>query len=682
VAADLLDGSGDGVWLVELAAVSDEGAVVPAISEALGVAAGRGRPVLETLVDALAPQDVLIVLDNCEHLIGACAKTADAVLRRCPKVHLMVTSREPLGIGGETIYRVPPLSLPAAGDGDWSAAEACDAVTLFVERAKEQGAGFAVDEETGPLVASICRRLDGMPLAIELAAARLRSLSLTGLRDRLDQRFRLLTGGSRTALARQQTLRATVEWSYSLLSGAEQVVLRRLSVFAESFDLDAAEAVCGVGDVEAFDVAGLLGSLVDKSLVVAEPAGAALRYRLLETIRQFAAERLAEAGESEPAAIEAAHCGHFLAMAEAAGPHLTGSSQDVWLARLDAEQGNLRRAAEHAARDPGATRQVLRFGVALRHYWIARSRDGEAAGLLLPVLERPEAAAHPELFASALVTAAFSARDAGLPAAGQLAERAVELARRLGDDRLIIEALSALCAYYYFAGQPERGFPLGQEAVERARQLGDDFLLGVSLLCWLLTSDLMTPARAGLFSEAIAATERSGDQLRNYRLHNNAAVHALDAGDTAAARAHLDQAAEAMQAIGQDNDPRVPTNRGWVLRQENDTEGARPMFEAALRVSRRNGDRSGLAYASLGLACLAADHGDWPRAAGLHGAAQAFIDQIAEPWQEPEARYRRDSLHKVRTSFGEEQSGRAYAKGTALSLDQALGLALGRTRPA
>ena len=137
-----------------------------------------------------------------------------------------------------------------------------------------------------------------------------------------------------------------------------------------------------------------------------------------------------------------------------------------------------------------------------------------------------------------------------------------------------------------------------------------------------------------------------------------------------------------MQAIGQDNDPRVPTNRGWVLRQENDTEGARPMFEAALRVSRRNGDRSGLAYASLGLACLAADHGDWPRAAGLHGAAQAFIDQIAEPWQEPEARYRRDSLHKVRTSFGEEQSGRAYAKGTALSLDQALGLALGRTRPA
>jgi predicted ATPase/class 3 adenylate cyclase len=683
VAADLLDGSGDGVWLVELAAVSGEDAVVPAICEALGMA-GRGQPSLEALVDALAPQDVLIVLDNCEHLIGACAKAADAVLRRCPRVHLLVTSREPLGIGGETVYRVPPLSLPAAGDGDVWAAEPSDAVTLFVERAREQGASLSVDEETGPLVASICRRLDGMPLAIELAAARLRSLSLAVLADRLDQRFRLLTGGSRTALPRQQTLRATVEWSHSLLAGAEQVLLRRLSVFAESFDLDAAEAVCGFGDIETFDVAGLLGSLVDKSLVVAEPAGAALRYRLLETIRQFAAERLADAGaDEEAAAVEAAHCGHFLAVAEAAAPQLTGSGQGVWFARLDADHANLRRAAEYAASDPDRTGQVLRFGVALRYYWTARSLHGEAAGLLLPVLERPEARAHPELFAAALVTAALCARDAGLPVAGQLGERAVEAARGLGDSRLLIEALSALCGYYYFAGQSERGFPLGQEAVERARQLGDDFLLGFSLLLWLLTVGVMDPARAGqLFTEAIAATERSGDQQRNYRLHNNAAVGALRAGDTAAARAHLDQAAQAIQAIGQENDHHVPTNRGWALRQDNDSQGARPMFEAALRISRRNADRSGLAYASLGLACLAADRGHWQRAAALHGAAQAFIDQVAEPWQEPEARYRRDSLHKIRTSLGEEQFGRAYAQGTTLSLDQALGLALGTARPA
>ena len=242
---------------------------------------------------------------------------------------------------------------------------------------------------------SVCRRLDGMPLAIELAAARLRTMSLASLHDRLDQRFRLLTGGSRTALERQQTLRATVDWSYSLLNGAEQVLLRRLSVFPESFDLDAAEAVCGFGGLDALDVAGLLGSLADKSLTGAEPAGGTLRYRLLETIRQFAAERLAEAGQDEAAALAAAHCAHFLSVAEAAAPHLTGPDQGRWLARLDAEQANLRRAAEHAAGDPEGTARCLRFGVALRRYWMARYRDEEAHGLLMPVLQRPDARADP-----------------------------------------------------------------------------------------------------------------------------------------------------------------------------------------------------------------------------------------------------------------------------------------------
>ncbi|MGN6172883.1 MAG: ATP-binding protein, partial [Streptosporangiaceae bacterium] len=190
VAAELLDGSGDGVWLVELAAVSDEGAVAAAICEALRIAAQPGRPALDILLDALAPQDVLIVLDNCEHLIGGCAKTAEAIVRRCPRVHLVATSREPLGIGGETIYRVPSLSLPESGDGDSPAAWVSDAVALFVERAKEQGVTLSLDEETGPLVVSICRRLDGLPLAIELAAARLPALSLSGLASRLDQSFR------------------------------------------------------------------------------------------------------------------------------------------------------------------------------------------------------------------------------------------------------------------------------------------------------------------------------------------------------------------------------------------------------------------------------------------------------------------------------------------------------------
>jgi len=395
VAAELLGRPSDGVWLVELAAVTGQDDVAPAICEALGVVRQPGRQALDTLLDALATQDVLIVIDNCEHLIGACAKTADAILRHCPNAQLVATSREPLSISGEAIYRVPPLSLPRPGDRDAAALEPSDAVALFVARAKEQGAGLSADDQTSLLIASICVQLDGMPLAIELAAARLRSLSLSALNDRIDQRFRLLTGGSRTALARQQTLRATVDWSYSLLHGVEQLLLRRLSVFTGSFDLDAAEAVCGFGNIETLDVTDLLGSLVDKSLVVAEPAGPALRYRLLETIRQFAAERLAETDHDEAAALRAAHCAHYLSVAEAAAPHLTGPEQGEWFTRLDTVQANLRRATDHAAHDPDGTEQVFRFGVALWRYWMARDREQEAAALLLPVLDRPEARADP-----------------------------------------------------------------------------------------------------------------------------------------------------------------------------------------------------------------------------------------------------------------------------------------------
>ena len=682
LAAELLDGSGDGVWLVELAAVSDEDAVVPAICQALGISRQPGAPDLDTLLGALAPQDILIVLDNCEHLIGACAKTADAIVRRCPLVHLVATSREPLGIGGETIYRVPPLSLPGPGDSSLRAAESSDAVALFVVRARQQGVALSLDEQTGPLVVSICRRLDGLPLAIELAAARLRSLALRALADRLDQRFRLLTGGDRIAAGRQQTLQATVEWSYSLLNGAEQLLLGRLSVFAEGFDLDAAEAVCGFGGIETLDVTDLLGSLVDKSLVVAEPAGETLRYRLLETIRQFAAEQLTKTGGDETAAVAAAHRRHYLSVAETAAPHLSGSDQGRWFARLDTDQANLRRATQHAANGPGGAEQVFRFAVALRRYWMARDREQDAAALLLRVVNRPEARADPELYATALATAAFAARGVDIALALRLGGQAVKLARQLGTGRLLIESLAALSYLCYLAGEPERGLPLGQEAVDRARQLGDDVLLGESLVAHLLCEALIDPAHARpLFTEAIACTQRSGDHLFAYFLTNYAGAQALRAGDIPAARAYLRQAAQAMRAVGGETMD-LPVNMGWVLRQDNDPNGARASFQEALRISRRNGDRFGLAYASLGLACLAADTGDWQRAAALHGAAQALLDPTGQPWGELEAHYRRDSVDQLRTHLGQEQFERGYANGMALSSDETLSLASGTAVPA
>jgi predicted ATPase len=679
VAAGLLDGPGDGVWLVELAAVRGEDAVAPAICQALGIARQPGRPILDALLDTLAAQATLIVLDNCEHLIDGCAKTADAIVRRCPGVRILVTSREPLGIGGETIYRVPPLSLPGPGTSGVLAAESADAVALFVDRARAQGISLPADGESLALVVSICTGLDGLPLAIELAAARLRSLSLSDVHDRLGQRFRLLTGGSRTAMARQQTLRATVDWSYSLLHGAERSLLRRLSVFAGTFDLDAAEAVGGIGDIEAADVSGLLGALVDKSLVVAEPTGPALRYRLLETIRQFAAERLAESGDSAAAA---AHCAHFLHVAEAAAPHLSGPQQGRWLARLDADQVNLRRATEHAAHDPGGTEQVLRFGVALRRYWMARNRDADALALLIPMLNGPEARAYPELLGRALVAATLPARYVHVAKTLELAEQAVQFARQFGAGQLLIESLAALSYACHLAGEPEQGLAPGREAVERARQLGDDVLLGMSLVAYLHCEAVIDPAGAqALFTEAIACTQRSGDHLFAYYLNNIAGVHALRTGDIPAARACLHQAARAMRAIGDEN-PHLPVNMGWVLRQDNDADGARSSFEAALRISRRKGARFSLAYATLGLACLAADKGDWHRAAVLHGTAQAFLDRTGQPWQDLEARYRHDSLSQVRAHLGEEQCQRAHAEGVALSSGQILGLVSGTALPA
>jgi predicted ATPase/class 3 adenylate cyclase len=677
VAAELLDGSGDGVWLAELAAVTDQDAVPAAMCEALRVTGQPGRPVLEVLLDALALQDVLIVVDNCEHLIGGCAKTAEAIVRRCPRVHLLATSREPLGIGGEVIYRVPSLSLPGPEDSGFAPGSS-DAVALFAERARAHGVALAVDGPAGPVVVSVCRRLDGMPLAIELAAARLRSMSLAELHGRLDQRFRLLTGGSRTALGRQQTLTAAVGWSYELLTGAERVLLGRLSVFAGGFDLAAVEAVCGSGDLDVLDVADLLGSLVDKSLVVAERAEETLRYRLLETIRLFAAERLAEAGEEEAAAVTAAHCAHFLAAAEAAAAYLTGPEQGSWLARLDADQANLRRAAGYAADDPDGTALVLRLGVALYRYWWARSRIQEAFGLLVPVLRRPDARADPWLFVAGLLAAVRSAVFTDVATARQFAEQAVQVARQLGDDRLLTISLAARCVPFFMAGEPEAGRPFGQEAVERARRLGDDYLLGLSLTMYLMTID---PARsAPLIAEAIACTERSGDHLISTLLRVTAGFHALSAGDLPAARTHLEAAARAGQQIGYE-DTAVMLTLGGVLRAEGDLDGARSRFEAALRVSRRNGDNWSMADAILGLACLAGDAGDWDRAAVLHGAAQAFFDPVSTQWHELSVRWHRDSLAQALAHLGDEQLERAYAQGMALSPEKALDLALPRAGP-
>jgi predicted ATPase/class 3 adenylate cyclase/DNA-binding CsgD family transcriptional regulator len=674
-AADALDGTGDGVWLVELAPVAEPDLVARTAAAVLGVREVPGRPMLRTLVDAVGDRDLLMIVDNSEHVLGAVAELADAVIQSCPRACLLVTSREPLGIGGEHVFRVPGLTVPPADLAAPGRLGVFESVQLFAEHAALHRRGFIVDDANAAAVAAICVRLDGIPLALELAAARLASLSASEISARLDQRFRLLTTGNRTALPRHQTLRALIDWSYDLLSLEERSVFDRLSVFAGGWTLDAAEAVAAGGGVAEWQVLDLLAALVGKSLVQAEVIRGSTRYRLLETVRHYAAERLALRTDSGLRDVHVAHRDHYLAVAEAATAHLTGPDQGSWLDRLDADQANLRRAGEHAAADPGGTALVLRLGVALYRYSIARSGQQQSLELLVAAVRRPDAGADPALFAAALATAALTANWVDTATARQLAEQAVEVTRQLGDDRLLSRALAALCTACYFAGEPETGRPFGQESADRARHLGDDVQLAESLAHYLMALD---PARyLQLVGEATACTQRSGDHLVKCLLHNNAGLYALMVGDIPAARAHLEAVAHAAQQIGWES-AELPGNVGLLLRAEGDLDGARSMFEASLRFSRRSGDRRGMAYGFLYLTCVTGDLGDWDRAAVLHGSVQALQDRAGIPWDDFDARYRQDSLAQARARMGDEQLERAYAEGMALSLEKALDLALSR----
>ena len=326
LAADSLERFPDGAWLVELAPLSDPGLVPRTAATVLALEEEPGKPITTTLVEHLKDKRALLLLDNCEHLLGACATLAESLVRQCPHLTILASSREALGIAGEQTYRVPSLSLPDPKETPTPASIASfEALQLFVDRCLKVDADFRVTGENAATLVSICHRLDGIPLAIELAAARVRSLSVEELNRRLDHRFRLLTGGSRTALPRQQTLRSLIDWSYDLLHDPEKLLLQRLSVFAGGWTLEAAECVCAGGDVEDGAVLDLLTSLIDKSLVAVDQSDARSRYRLLETVRQYARERLVESGGAE--AIRERHRDYFVALAEEADNKLLGAEQ-------------------------------------------------------------------------------------------------------------------------------------------------------------------------------------------------------------------------------------------------------------------------------------------------------------------------------------------------------------------
>ncbi|WUH97840.1 winged helix-turn-helix domain-containing protein [Spirillospora sp. NBC_00431] len=378
-AAGLVDAFGDGVWMAELA--GSERSTVPELAEVVTAildirdAPGAPEAALDRLAAALGARRLLLVLDNCEHVIEQAAELAERLLRRVPGVRILATSREPLGLPGEVVWAVPPLEVPGAGD-DPAAASAASAVRLFAARAEAASRGFRLDDATAGPVGELCRRLDGIPLALELAATKVRTLGVEGLVARLDDRFRVLSSGHRGAPARQRTLTAVIGWSWDLLTAQERAVLRRLSVHADGCALESAEAVCAGADVPEAEVLDVLVRLVDRSLVVmAEPPGEPPRYRLLESVAAYAAERLAEAGEDED--VRRAHSGYYVDLAERAERHLYGHDQARWLRTLDTEAANIRTALDAAVTARPAER-ALRLVNALAWYWFLRGRLTEA----------------------------------------------------------------------------------------------------------------------------------------------------------------------------------------------------------------------------------------------------------------------------------------------------------------
>jgi predicted ATPase/class 3 adenylate cyclase/DNA-binding CsgD family transcriptional regulator len=381
VAADILDQYPDGIWLVECAPVSDAALVAQTVAAALGVPEQPSRALTDTLVDYLRSKFMLLLLDNCEHLREACARLVDALLRECPRLRILSTSREPLGVRGEIVWRVPSLALPDLQHlPSPEHLTQYESIRLFADRAASNMPEFQLTKANARAVAEICHRLDGIALAIELAAARVRTLSAEQIAARLDDRFRLLAGTSPTVLPRHRTLRAAIDWSHQLLTEGERTVLRRLSVFAGGCTLEGAESVCSEGGVQRAEVFDLVAQLVDKSLLIAETQARESRYRLLETVRQYGWERLHEAGEAD--LMRRRHRDWYLALAEQAAGGLDGSDQKAWLERLETELDNLRAALEWCRWTDEGAGPGLRLAIALRRFWENRAYFAEGRAWL------------------------------------------------------------------------------------------------------------------------------------------------------------------------------------------------------------------------------------------------------------------------------------------------------------
>ena len=661
-----------GFWLAELATLNDPGLVAAAVAAAVGVEEAPDRPVLHTLVNALRTRELLIVLDNCEHVIRSAMTLADAILRGCRQVHLLATSREPLGVAGEHVYRVSPLTVPAAGRlaGGEQALADCEAVRLFLDRASAHQPGFVLDETTEVGVASVCRQLDGMPLAIELAAARLRSLSVSDIERRLDDRFRLLTGGYRSALPRHQTLRALIDWSYDLLSPAERSVLCRVSVFAGSFSLAAAEEIAAAEDVGAGEILDIIASLVDKSLLQLEPSGSSARYRLLDTVRHYAMARLAERDTADGQDARDRHAAVFIRLAASAAQHLEKPDEAIWRDLLETENANLGAAFSHLAGQPGRGEDLLCLAETIYPFSVTRGAIQEHLGMLRAALNHPGAQQPTAARARALLTTSTALVRAGgdRAEAEKLQRASLGIARSLGDPGLTASILASLSTSIVIADNSPAAVAeasgLAEEAVALSRSTGSADHLGRALRARSAVRSYAEQYEAACRDnlEASGLFRSAGNSRWLSRTLNNLASDEIALGRLDDAQRHLE---EALPHAGGESDTSdlayVLGNLSLVHLLRGDPAAARgPALESLKNV--HTDDKRALYAPTLYLALCHSAAGQLETAAVLHGA----VDEMGMVLEPLELQLCDEDRRKLAALLGAQTLRSKQAEGRAL----------------
>jgi predicted ATPase/transcriptional regulator with XRE-family HTH domain len=660
----------DDVWLAELAPLADAGPLTQTVAAAFGLHT-MSRPALAVLTDYLADRQALLILDNCEHLIGACAELAEALLRACPRLHILATSREGLNIPGEDIWRVPSLA-------------AAESALLFAERARSAAPGFAPTERTAPVIERICARLDGIPLAIELAAARVRSLPVEQIAARLDDRFRLLTGGARTALPRQQTLRGSIDWSYDLLGEPERRLLGRLAVFAGGWELEAAEAVGAGAGVEPGDVLDLLTRLVDKSLAAAQTGegGEVTRYGLHETIRQYAAEKLAERGEADEA--RRRHARYYLTLVQETAPAVmrhTGMPVQFgltvgcvpWLRRLDAERDNLRAALAWGLREARETQDVdtgVQLALWQFVFWSIRGPRPEGREWLERALAHTDPAARPQTRARLLSALVDFVQPMGEGTAAEaLAREALAICRQRGDRYDLMIALWRFADLGHVSAAERRGAI--EEWLSIARGLKDARYTGIAL--WYLAGffegqhDL--PRAAALYDESLAALPEDEEGLRqSARLFRGETAWEMYGGEHGLAEVH-----ESLTYFRETGfEPGIIIVLHWLgdrALRTGDVAQARRHLREGLQVAYRDGSWATVAGCLGLLAAVAALEGQLARAVTLWAAAVTINAGVA-------ASDERERVDAARGQLDAREAAAAEAAGHAMTLSQAVAYAL------